>query len=78
MKKQPISCKEVITHVCENLGEDLDSPKCVAIKQHLETCESCNNYFKTLDTTIEYYKKYNVDITEEIHVRLIKHLGLEE
>lgn len=78
MSEHKVTCKEVITHVCENLGEDLDSPKCIEIKEHLESCENCKKYFTTLDTTIEFYKKYNVSITEDVHNRLIKHLGLEE
>ena len=78
MSDQKVTCKEVIKHVCENLGEDLNSPKCIEIKEHLESCDNCKKYFKTLDTTIEFYKKYNVEITGDIHNRLIKHLGLEE
>ena len=32
MKKQTTTCKEVMSHICDSLGEDLDSPKCTNIK----------------------------------------------
>ena len=41
-----VSCKEVMSHICESLGEDFNSPKCVAIKEHLTGCPDCTNYFK--------------------------------
>lgn len=73
-----INCKEVMHHICDNLGEDLDSPRCVEIKSHLDGCESCQTYFKSVDNTIQFYKKYNVKLTDEAHNRLIDFLGLKE
>ena len=35
MKQNKVDCKEVMSHICDSLGEDLDSPKCVDIKTHL-------------------------------------------
>lgn len=73
-----INCKEVMSHICDNLGEDLDSPRCVAIKSHLDECESCQTYFKSVDNTIQFYKKYNVKLSDEAHNRLIDYLGLND
>lgn len=72
------TCKEVMNHICDNLGEDLDSPKCLAIKEHLDECENCQKYFKSVETTILFYKKYNVDISDDAHSRLMSFLGLAE
>ncbi len=77
MKNKKVSCKEVMNHICDNLGEDLDSPKCVEIKTHLDECENCQKYFKSIDTTIQFYKKYNVDVDKKTHNRLIEYLGLD-
>ncbi len=77
-KKNKITCKEVMYHLCETLGEDLDSPKCVEIKDHLDNCENCRNYFKTIETTIQFYKQYNVQLPEESHNKLLDFLGLKE
>lgn len=78
MKKQQVTCKEVMHHICENLGEDLNSDKCAAIKNHLDECPGCQNYFKTVEQTIEFYKKYNVEPPPEAHNRLLTFLGLKD
>ncbi len=78
MKQETVSCKEVMSHICESLGEDLDSPKCVAIKEHLDSCPDCSTYFKTVEMTIDFYKKYDVELPREAHNHLIDYLGLNE
>ena len=78
MNEHKPTCKEVMSHICDNLGEELDSPKCIEIKSHLENCENCRNYFHSVETTIQFYKKYDVKISEEAHNRLIDFLGLKE
>ncbi len=78
MKPKQITCKEVMHHVCESLGEDLNSPQCSEIKAHLEECSGCQSYFKSVETTIEFYRKYNVEPTKEVHERLMSFLGLKD
>ncbi len=78
MKNQNVSCKEVMSHICDSLGEDLNSPKCINIKDHLENCPSCQKYFDSVESTISFYKKYNVELDNEGHNRLLSVLGLKE
>lgn len=78
MHKHNIDCKSVMSHICENLGEDLDSPKCVAIKAHLNECDCCQNYFQSVETTIGFYKKYDVKLSADAHNSLMETLGLAE
>ncbi|MBK7980786.1 MAG: hypothetical protein IPK06_12475 [Ignavibacteriae bacterium] len=78
MKNQNVSCKEVMNHICDSLGEDLNSPKCINIKVHLENCPSCQKYFDSVESTISFYKKYNVELDSEGHNRLLSVLGLKE
>jgi predicted anti-sigma-YlaC factor YlaD len=78
MKKEKITCNEVRKHVCESLGENLNDEKCIDIKQHLDSCAKCRDYFKSVEITIECYRKYNVEVPEEAHDRLMKMLGLNE
>lgn len=78
MNVEKINCKEVMKHVCQSLGEDLDSEKCKAIKTHLDKCEDCKDYFKSVEITIDCYRKYNVDLPEDAHNRLMKFLDLED
>jgi len=78
MSDNKVNCKDVMTHICDNLGEELNSPKCVEIKNHIENCESCKHYFNSVETTIQFYKKYNVNVSEDTHNRLVEVLGLKE
>ncbi len=72
-----VECKQVMIHICDNLGEDLDSPKCVEIKEHLDDCDNCKSYFKSIESTISFYRKYNVRVSDDAHNRLINFLGLK-
>jgi hypothetical protein len=78
MSEPKPKCKDVMQHICESLGEDLESEKCVAIKQHLDGCTDCQTYFKTVELTIDYYKKYNVQIPDDAHSRLMNFLDLND
>jgi hypothetical protein len=78
MNKEKITCKEVMKHVCESLGENLEDEKCIEIKQHLDSCTNCREYFKSVEITIECYRKYSVEVPKDAHNRLMKMLGLEE
>jgi predicted anti-sigma-YlaC factor YlaD len=78
MSKDKINCKDVMQHVCESLGEDLNSDKCIAIKKHLEECPDCKSYFETVEITIDCYRKYNVKMPEDAHERLMKFLDLDD
>ncbi|MGE5681334.1 MAG: zf-HC2 domain-containing protein [Bacillota bacterium] len=76
--KNKVTCKEVMSHICDNLGEELSSPRCLEIKEHLENCGGCQTYFKSVETTIGFYKQYNVKLPEDAHNRLLLFLGLKE
>ena len=78
MNEQKISCKEVANHICENLGEQLDSPNCKTIKEHLEECSYCRDYFSSVEKTIDFYRKYNINMPDEAHKRLMDCLGLND
>ena len=77
MSTAKVNCKVVMNHICENLGEDLNSEKCIAIKNHLNECDDCKNYFNSIEQTIEFYRKYNINLPGEAHDRLISALGLK-
>jgi hypothetical protein len=78
MKQINVSCKEVMSHICDNLGEDMDSPRCRAIKEHLENCDGCQNYFSSVNGTIDLYKEYNAELSKDSHTKLLDCLGLSE
>lgn len=74
METHKINCKDVMNHICDNIGEESDSPKCREIKAHLEGCECCQKYFNSIDSTIKFYKEYNVEMSDDIHKRLMEFL----
>lgn len=76
MQNNEVNCKEVMNHICDHLGEQEDSPRCVLIKQHLSGCKSCRDYFNSVESTISFYKQYNVTLSQEAHNRLFDMLGL--
>lgn len=78
MKQENVTCKDVMHHICESLGEELNSARCVAIKNHLDECDGCKSYFKTVELTIDFYKKYNVEMPNDAHVRLMSFLDLKD
>ena len=78
MPENKPSCKDVMEHICDNLGEQLDSPRCLEIKHHMDTCPNCTHYFSNIDATIKFYKNYNVTLSEEAHLRLLDFLKLRE
>jgi predicted anti-sigma-YlaC factor YlaD len=78
MEHRGVSCKDVMNHICESLGEELMSERCKAIRHHLENCHSCQNYFNSVEQTIDFYKKYEIELPDEAHQRLMKFLNLDE
>lgn len=78
MKEEKVTCKDVMQHICESLREDLNSERCIAIKKHLDECSGCQNYVQTVELTIDYYRKYKVELPEESHDRLMKFLDLDD
>lgn len=77
MKFEPVTCKDVIIHICENLNEDIDSDRCRAIKHHIENCEKCREYGYSIECRIDWYREYDPDFTDTQHDALLKKLGLE-
>lgn len=78
MSNNKVTCKDVANHICESLGEDLNSARCREIKEHLESCSDCREYFSSVEKTIGFYKTYNVDLPGEVHKRLMDCLDLPD
>ncbi len=71
-------CKDVMQHICESLGEDLNSERCVAIKNHLDNCPDCKTYFDSVKITINLYKSYEVEMPTDTHKKLMNLLNLND
>jgi len=78
VNEEKVTCKEVMSHICESLSEEINSPKCVAIKEHLENCNGCRSYFDSVETTIDLYKKCTDELPDDVHAKLMNFLGLAD
>jgi uncharacterized protein YlaI len=58
MKTKQLSCKEIAKYICSEMEEHVNSPKCRAIKKHLETCANCTAYLDSLKKTVRLYREY--------------------
>lgn len=58
MKKSASRCTGTLRQICENLGENLGSDKCRAIREHLRTCKNCSAYLDSLKKTGSLYRLY--------------------
>jgi hypothetical protein len=56
MNLKKINCLEATKHICGELDEHIDSPKCRAIRKHLESCPNCTTYLDTLKKTVLIYR----------------------
>lgn len=60
MKQKKTTCNDVFKHLCDNLDEGLDSPKCRKIKRYLHECRDCSTYLDSLKKTIALYRHYPI------------------
>jgi RNA polymerase sigma-70 factor (ECF subfamily) len=60
MKHGTTTCRNVFRHLCDRLDADLHSPKCRAIKRHIDACPDCVTYLKSLKQTVELYRRYPI------------------
>jgi anti-sigma factor RsiW len=51
-----MKCTDVYRHICDNLDQKIDSPRCRQIKKHLATCPDCLAYLDSLKTTVALYR----------------------
>jgi len=51
-----MKCDTVYLHICDHLDEDIASPRCRQIKQHLDECPNCRAYLDSLKKTIVLYR----------------------
>jgi hypothetical protein len=76
-KNDKIVCKDVMNFICENFDCNKDPKLYKEISQHLENCTDCNKYLSSIKSMVEYYRKYNAELPEEAHDRLLDILGLK-
>ena len=72
-----MKCRQVYRFICENIDQDLDSPRCREIKRHLNQCTNCTAYFDTLKKTVVFYRKTTPPkVPPSVHRQLFRSLDL--
>lgn len=52
---------KIMSELCNYLGEDLDSPMCLELKEHVDNCEICQEYLRSMKSTVMILKKLQVE-----------------
>ena len=70
-------CKQAYRFICENIDQDLNSPRCRQIKKHLDDCPDCSAYLESLRQTVRLYKKSPTPgVPASVHEHLIRAIDL--
>ena len=70
-------CRPFFERLCEALDEDLNSPLCQTLKQHLAECPDCSLQLDTVKRTVEIYQSFPCSrVPGEVHQRLLARLNL--
>ena len=71
-------CREIYQHICDNLDEDLSSPRCRQIKKHIDSCSDCRAYLDSLKKTVVLYRNVPApEVPRSTHAKLLKTIKLE-
>jgi predicted anti-sigma-YlaC factor YlaD len=72
--------EEMVKQICDYMGEELDSPACKEVQQHLESCPTCKVYFDTVKKTVTLCRQCEEEeaMPDEVKTRLFKVLHLEQ
>lgn len=64
------SVRERILTLCDELGEDLNSPSCLALQEYVKTCPNCEAFVDSVKKTIRLYRQYSSEPSVEMQKKL--------
>ena len=71
-------CKSLKEILPDYLDQTLQDKICEQLRIHLEECEDCRIYVKTVETTLILYKHYpEQDVPEEVRIDLRRNLRVK-
>lgn len=71
------SCRRVYRFICENLDQNMDSPRCKTIKKHLDGCPECRTYLDSLKKTVVLYRMMPTPaVPDQVHRKLFRDIAL--
>ncbi len=70
-------CRPFMERLCEALGEDITSPICRELKEHLDQCPECSLQIDTVRRTVEIYRSVPPErVPGDVEKRLLAKLQL--
>ncbi len=72
--------KAIIKQICDFMGEDIDSPVCQEVADHLKMCPACRVNFDTVKKTVTLCRDLDEEkkMPADVSKRLFKVLNLDE
>ena len=70
--------KKYLKEICEKVDQDLSSPTCRQLREHLSTCPFCSAYYDSLKETILLYRKYDEKLRGSRVKKILSHLKISE
>lgn len=72
-------CRSFMERLCEALDEDISSPICQELQEHLERCPDCSTQVDTIKRTVEIYRALPTKcVPKEVEERLRLRLNLPQ
>lgn len=72
--------KKMVDQICDFMGEDIDSPACQEVSDHINMCPTCKIYFDTVKKTVTLCREMDDEkkVPDDVSNRLFKILNLDE
>lgn len=62
--------RDRILTICDELGEDMDSPSCQALREYVKSCPNCEAFVDSVKKTIRLYREYPAGRAGKTHKRV--------
>lgn len=74
-----MDCLDTLNRICEELGEDINSPLCKEVEEHLKNCPKCCAHVDSIRKVVHLYQNIEpCDVPQDIDDRLWKVLNLKK
>jgi len=72
-------CHHFLEQICDELAEDINSPLCQEMQEHLNHCEKCCTSLESMRITVKLFKQiYNQKVPSDVDKKLWEKLGLDK
>ena len=70
--------KKYLLEICDKVDQDITSPTCRKLREHLAHCPDCAAYYDSLKKTIVLYRDYDIEMNGSRVKEILARLDLEE